>query len=75
MAINLKNDINTDLAHAVLRVTSIVCMTTYGAILVGTGLADPEDGRLIYLGIATLMTSLLFLLWVVKSSYGQGWRH
>ncbi len=75
MAINLKKDINTDLVHAVLRVTSIVCMTTYGAVLVGTGLAEPEDGRLIYLGIATLVTSLLFLLWVVKSSYGQSWRH
>jgi signal transduction histidine kinase/CheY-like chemotaxis protein len=75
LAINLTKDINTDLVHAVLRVTSIVCMTTYGAILVGTGLAEPEDGRLIYLGIATLVSSLLFLLWVATSSYGQSWRH
>lgn len=75
MAVSLKRDVNTDLVHAVLRVTSIVCMTTYGAILVASGLAEPKDGRLIYLGIATLFTSLLFLLWVARSSYGQKWRH
>ncbi len=75
MAVNLKRDVNTDLVHAILRVTSIICMTTYGAVLVASGLAEPENGGLIYLGLATLVTSLLFLIWIVKSTYGQAWRH
>lgn len=75
MALNLRRDVNTELVHAALRVASIICMTTYGAVLVGTGIADPEDGRLIYLGVGTLITSLLFLLWVANTSFGENWRH
>jgi signal transduction histidine kinase/CheY-like chemotaxis protein len=75
LAISIRDNVNTDLVHAVLRVVSIICMTSYGAILVGTGIADPEDTQLVYLGIGALITSLLFLLWVAKSSFGQEWRH
>lgn len=75
LAIDLRSDVNTDVVHAVLRVISIVCMTSYGAAVVTTGIADPEDRGLVYLGIGTLVTSLLFLLWVARSSCGQRWRH
>jgi signal transduction histidine kinase/CheY-like chemotaxis protein len=75
LTINLRNDVNTDKVHAILRIASIVCMTTYGTILVGAGFTDPEDSRLVYLGVGALLTSLLFLFWVTKTSFGREWRH
>lgn len=75
MALSITKNVNTELVHAVLRVGSIICMTAYGTTVIGTGISDLKDGWLIYFGLATLAASLLFLLWVATTSFGQRWRH